>query len=76
MQIIGPNGIVSVNGKVQRSIEEALNGDEIEAKLDSLKMNIDPLKGHQLYEGRYLGCWIDVQQLPEPQEELDLMLPE
>lgn len=73
VQLVGPSGVLMVKGKAQRFIEEAMNRDEIERKLVDRKMDIDPIKGSVLYQGQYIGCWIDIRELPDPQEALDLV---
>lgn len=66
IQLIGPQGVVVVNGKAQRYIEEAANRIELERLMVKSKMDIDPITGSALYEGRFIGCWIDIRELPHP----------
>ena len=73
IQLIGPMGVVRVNGKAQRFIEEATSRLDLERRLIERKMDIDPIKGSSLYAGRFIGCWIDVRELPDPQETLELV---
>ncbi len=73
IQLIGPMGVVRVNGKAQRFIEEAVSRLELEQRLTERKMDIDPITGSSLYAGRFIGCWIDVRELPDPQETLELL---
>ncbi len=72
IQLIGPLGVVIVNGKAQRFVEEAPSRLELERRLADRKMDIDPIKGSSHYEGRFIGCWIDVRELPDPQVSLGL----
>lgn len=74
VQMIGPMGVVRVNGKSQRFIEEATSRLALERRLAERMMDIDPIKGSSLYKGRFIGCWIDVRELPDPQETLELAL--
>ncbi|ODB84913.1 hypothetical protein A3194_14205 [Candidatus Thiodiazotropha endoloripes] len=74
VQMIGPMGVVRVNGKPQRFIEEAISRLALERRLAERMMDIDPIKGSSFYKGRFIGCWIDVQELPDPQETLELAL--
>jgi hypothetical protein len=72
IQLIGPLGVVRVNGKAQRFVEEASSHLELEQRLADRKMDIDPIKGSSRYEGRFIGCWVDVRELPDPQVSLRL----
>jgi hypothetical protein len=72
IQLIGPTGVVIVNGKVQRFIEEASSCQELERRLVDRKMEIDPIKGSRHYVGQYIGCWVDVRELSDPQNTLEL----
>ena len=66
VQLIGPAGVVKVSGKLQRFIEEAPSSLEVERRLVDRKMDIDPITGSYHYGGKFIGCWIDVRELPDP----------
>ncbi len=66
VQLIGPTGVVRISGKAQRFIEEAQNSLEVERRLVDRKMDIDPITGSSHYGGQFIGCWIDVRELPDP----------
>ena len=72
VQLIGPYGLVIVKGKPQQFIEEATSRIVLERRITDRKMDIDPVAGSALYSGRYIGCWIHIQELPDPQETLNL----
>ncbi|MEN8131245.1 MAG: hypothetical protein ABFS45_13840 [Pseudomonadota bacterium] len=72
VQMIGPSGLVTVNGKPQQFIEEATSQQELEKRLTKQKLDVDPVFGSSLYAGRFVGCWIHIRELPDPQESLDL----
>ena len=72
VQIIGPSGVVKVHGKRQQFVEEAPNRQVLEKSLTAQKLDIDPVMGSRLLPGRYLGCWVHIQALPDPQGTLDL----
>lgn len=72
VQMIGPSGIVKVNGKPQQFIEEADTKHALEERLAEHKLDVDPVIGSSLYKGRFLGCWIYIQELPNPQGTLEL----
>jgi len=72
VQMIGPSGIVEVNGKRQQFIEEASSQHALEERLAKHKLDVDPVIGSSLYKGRFLGCWIYIQELPNPQGTLEL----
>ena len=72
VQLIGPTGVVVVNGKPQRFVEEGESQLDVARRLEDRKMDIDPIKGSSAYEGRFIGCWIDIRELPHPQSSLDL----
>lgn len=75
VQLIGPSGVVEVNGKKQQFIEEAASSQELEQRLAQQKLDVDPILGSRLYAGRYIGCWIHIQALPNPQGSLALEQP-
>lgn len=75
VQLIGPSGVVEVNGKKQQFIEEATSTQDLEQRLAQQKLDVDPVKGSRLYAGRYIGCWIHIQALPNPQGSLELEQP-
>jgi hypothetical protein len=66
VQLIGPAGVVRVSGKPQRFIEEAPSRFEVERRLVDRKMDIDPIMGSNHYGGQFIGCWIDIRELPDP----------
>ena len=66
VQLIGPSGVIEVNGRKQQFIEEATNRQALELRLNQQKLDIDPLLGSNLYPGRFIGCWIHIQSLPDP----------
>ena len=66
VQMIGPMGVVRVNGKSQRFIEEATSRLALERRLAERMMDIDPIKGSSFYKGRFIGCWIDCPGTPGP----------
>jgi hypothetical protein len=72
IQLIGPLGVVRVNGKAQRFVEVASSRLELERRMADRKMDIDPINGSSRYEGRFIGCWVDVRELPDPQVSLRL----
>ena len=72
VQLIGPSGVVEVNGKKQQYIEEAASQQDLEQRLSQAKQDIDPILGSRRYTGRFLGCWIDIQELQDPQGTLEL----
>ena len=65
VQLIGPTGVVRVNGKAQCFIEEAPSSLEVERRLIDRKMDIDPITGSYQYGGQFIECWIDVRELPD-----------
>ncbi|MCP3871218.1 MAG: hypothetical protein GY703_24590 [Gammaproteobacteria bacterium] len=75
VQLIGPSGLVEVNGKPQQFIEEACSQRELEQRLAEEKLDVDPILGSSLYAGRFLGCWIHIQALENPQGTLELEQP-
>ena len=72
VQLIGPSGVVVVDGKRQQFIEMAPSRSLLERRIAKQKMDIDPVTGSHQYEGRFIGCWIHIQELPDPQETLNL----
>jgi hypothetical protein len=70
--MIGPSGVVRVNGKPQQFIEVATDVQELEKRMAEQKLDVDPLLGSRLYEGRFLGCWLHILELPNPQGKLEL----
>ena len=71
-QLIGPSGVVRVNGKPQQFVEIATDGQALEQRMAEQKLDIDPLFGSRLYKGQFLGCWVPIRELPNPQGKLEL----
>ncbi|MCU7829541.1 MAG: hypothetical protein KZQ85_10785 [Candidatus Thiodiazotropha sp. (ex Myrtea sp. 'scaly one' KF741663)] len=67
VQLNGPSGVVYVHDKAQRFIESGRNQEEIERILEDRKMSVDPISG--TCEGNFLGCWIEIRELPEKYED-------
>ena len=72
VQLIGPSGVVRVNGKPQQFVEMATDGQALELRMGEQKLDIDPVLGSRLYPGRFIGCWVHVRELPNPQGKLEL----
>ena len=72
VQLIGPSGVVRVNGKPQQFVEIATDGQALEQRMAEQKLDIDPVLGSRLYPGRFIGCWVHVRELPNPQGKLEL----